>query len=119
MYGFSWSTDIFGWSWQGEYTYKVDTPLQQDDVELLINPAAHPNLALHFQVQAFGHLLGFQLQLLAGFGGGGSAGGAVANGFGSAGLASEFNARTVARRCDADVSKKFGMGYLNFVRGRA
>lgn len=35
MYGFSWSTDIFGWSWQGEYTYKVDTPLQYDDVELL------------------------------------------------------------------------------------
>jgi hypothetical protein len=35
LYGLSWSTDIFGWSWQGEYTYKVDTPLQLDDVELL------------------------------------------------------------------------------------
>ncbi len=35
IYGLSWSTDIFGWSWQGEYTYKKDAPLQLDDVELL------------------------------------------------------------------------------------
>lgn len=35
IYGLSWSTDIFGWSWQGEYTYKVDVPLQLDDVELI------------------------------------------------------------------------------------
>ncbi len=29
------STDLFGIAWQGEYTYKQDTPLQLDDVELL------------------------------------------------------------------------------------
>jgi hypothetical protein len=35
IYGLSFATNIFGLSWQGEYTYKKDTPLQQDDVELL------------------------------------------------------------------------------------
>jgi hypothetical protein len=35
IYGLSWSSDLFGLSWQGEYTYKKDTPLQLDDVELL------------------------------------------------------------------------------------
>jgi hypothetical protein len=35
IYGLSFATNVFGLSWQGEYTYKVDTPLQQDDVELL------------------------------------------------------------------------------------
>lgn len=35
IYGLSFSTDVFGLAWQGEYTYKVDTPLQLDDVELL------------------------------------------------------------------------------------
>jgi hypothetical protein len=35
IYGLSFATNIFGLSWQGEYTYKVDTPLQLDDVELL------------------------------------------------------------------------------------
>jgi hypothetical protein len=35
IYGLSFATNIFGLSWQGEYTYKNDTPLQLDDVELL------------------------------------------------------------------------------------
>jgi hypothetical protein len=35
IYGATFSTDIFGIAWQGEYTYKKDTPLQLDDVELL------------------------------------------------------------------------------------
>jgi hypothetical protein len=35
IYGVSFATDVFGWSWQGEYTYKKDNPLQLDDVELL------------------------------------------------------------------------------------
>jgi len=35
IYGASFSTDIFGIAWQGEYTFKNDAPLQLDDVELL------------------------------------------------------------------------------------
>lgn len=35
MFGLTFSTDIAGIAWQGEYTYKKDTPLQLDDVELL------------------------------------------------------------------------------------
>jgi len=35
IYGATFSTDLFGIAWQGEYTYKQDTPLQLDDVELL------------------------------------------------------------------------------------
>ena len=49
IYGLSFASNIFGVSWQGEYTYKVDTPLQTDDVELLfaalspLNPALGQN----------------------------------------------------------------------------
>jgi hypothetical protein len=55
IYGATFSTDIFGIAWQGEYTYKKDTPLQTDDVELLF-AALSP---LSATLGAFGQLGAF------------------------------------------------------------
>ncbi|MFU8821620.1 MAG: DUF1302 domain-containing protein [Gammaproteobacteria bacterium] len=77
MFGVSWSGYLFntGIAWQGEVSYKPDSPLQVDDVELLFaalgpldnltynpanpyvcptNPAARGNLSCFNQIGAFG-----------------------------------------------------------------
>jgi hypothetical protein len=76
LWGFSWSGYLFntGIAWQGEVSYKPDSPLQVDDVELLFaalspldnlspaagsyvcptNPAARGNLGCFNQIGVFG-----------------------------------------------------------------
>jgi hypothetical protein len=74
LFGFSWSGYLFntGIAWQGEVSYKPDSPLQVDDVELLFaalspleqitgtpgfcatNPAARGPLGCFNQIGAFG-----------------------------------------------------------------
>ena len=57
IYGATFSTDIFGIAWQGEYTYKVDTPLQTDDIELLfgaLSPLSPTGLGAFGQQGQFG-----------------------------------------------------------------
>ena len=76
LWGFSWSGYLFntGIAWQGEVSYKPDSPLQVDDVELLFaalgpldnlsptagsyvcptNPAARGNLSCFNQIGVFG-----------------------------------------------------------------
>ena len=55
LYGLSWNTGLGGWAWQGEISYRQDTPLLVDDVELLfaaLGPINTP-LALFNQVGDF------------------------------------------------------------------
>ncbi|HSW14823.1 MAG TPA: DUF1302 domain-containing protein [Solimonas sp.] len=43
LYGMSFNTTIGDWSVQGEYSYKVDQPLQIDDIELLLTGLGAPS----------------------------------------------------------------------------
>lgn len=43
LYGVSFNTTLGDWSMQGEYSYKVDQPLQIDDVELLLAGVGLPS----------------------------------------------------------------------------
>lgn len=43
LYGMSFNTAVGDWSVQGEYSYKVDQPLQVDDVELLLTGLGIPS----------------------------------------------------------------------------
>lgn len=43
LYGISFNTVVGGWSLQGEYSYKVDQPLQLEDVEVLLAGVGLPS----------------------------------------------------------------------------
>jgi len=43
LYGLSFNTTVGDWSLQGEYSYKVDQPLQLDDIELLLTGLGAPS----------------------------------------------------------------------------
>lgn len=43
LYGLSFNTTVGDWSLQGEYSYKVDQPLQVDDIELLLTGLGAPS----------------------------------------------------------------------------
>lgn len=43
LYGISFNTVVGGWSLQGEYSYKVDQPLQIEDVEVLLAGVGLPS----------------------------------------------------------------------------
>ncbi|MDJ0654932.1 MAG: DUF1302 domain-containing protein [Xanthomonadales bacterium] len=46
MYGFSWNTEIAGWAFAGEISYRDNIPLQVDDVELLFTALTPLNGAI-------------------------------------------------------------------------
>lgn len=46
MYGVSFSTELFGFGWQGEVSYRPDFPIQIDDAELLLAMLAPLNPAI-------------------------------------------------------------------------
>lgn len=56
LYGISFNTVVGGWSVQGEYSYKVDQPLQLEDVEVLLAGVGLPSQLV--DDPAFGGALG-------------------------------------------------------------
>jgi hypothetical protein len=58
LYGVSFNTLVGGWSVQGEYSYKVDQPLQIDDVEVLLAGVGLPSQLTPAPEAAFGSALG-------------------------------------------------------------
>ena len=56
LYGISFNTVVGGWSVQGEYSYKVDQPLQLEDVEVLLAGVGLPSQLV--DEPAFGGALG-------------------------------------------------------------
>lgn len=58
LYGLSFNTAIGDWSVQGEYSYKVDQPLQIDDVEVLLAGVGLPSQLTPPPAPAFGSALG-------------------------------------------------------------
>lgn len=58
LYGLSFNTAIGDWSLQGEYSYKVDQPLQIDDIEVLLAGVGLPSQLTPPPAPAFGSALG-------------------------------------------------------------
>ncbi len=58
LYGTSFNTVVGNWSWQGEYSYKVDQPLQFDDVEVLLAGVGLPSQVTPSPALPFGSALG-------------------------------------------------------------
>ncbi len=58
LYGLSFNTVVGDWSVQGEYSYRVDQPLQIDDVEILLAGVGLPSQLTPPPAPAFGSALG-------------------------------------------------------------
>ena len=56
--GFSWNTDLFGWAFAGELSYRDNQPYQFDDVEVLFAALSPLNALIPEPVNRFTNQLG-------------------------------------------------------------